>query len=188
MIRLTICLWITLFAPACGADQQRIASIIGAIDTPYDEPIPFVERRNNELLTEPLVLYGHMLFTRDGLLSKRVERPSRERVTISSTEIEFEYRDKLRRFALEKRPDLHAFYIAMMNFINGDAERLADSFAIETQEEEEGWRIILEPKLDTLREFIFRMTISGRNEKVLLVRTEQPGGDWQEMSFDEPGT
>jgi hypothetical protein len=85
---------------AHGNDFDRIAEIIGNIDTPRNETIPFVEKRQNQLLEEPLILHGEVLFAEDGTLSKRIERPVQERVTISGDSLELARNGRVRRETL----------------------------------------------------------------------------------------
>jgi len=166
-----------------AATSDQIESIIQHIDTPRDTPIPFTERRSNRLLTEPLALSGEIVFTTDGTLSKQVGEPFHERITISAQRVEFQRKDKTRRLALNRRPDIKAFYVGMQALLAGDATALFESFDVTATTNAARWSLDLTPKEKKLRKFVARLLISGKAAQVLTVRTEQPGGDWQEMSF-----
>ena len=174
-----------LLAAGCFAETpDRITAVVRGIDTPRDTPIPFVERRTNALLAEPLTLSGEILFTTDGTLSKKVGPPFDESITISARRVEFSRKGKTKRLALDRRPDIKAFYIGMQALLAGDLPALLDAFEVVATETVDDWRLDLVPREEKLRTFVSRMVISGRAGRVLTVRTEQPGGDWQEMSFD----
>ena len=166
-----------------AATPERVEAIIRGIDTPRDTPIPFVERRTNRLLTEPLTLNGEILFTTDGTLSKQIGEPFDERITISARRVELRRGGKVRRLSLDRRPDIKAFYIGMQALLAGDTSSLFESFDVVATESADGWSLDLAPKEEKLRRFVARFLISGKAAQVLTVRTEQPGGDWQEMSF-----
>ena len=72
----------------------------------------------------------------------------------------------------------------MQALIAGDVTALFESFEVAITENDNGWSLDLVPKEKKLRKFVARLVISGKGARVLKVRTEQPGGDWQEMSFD----
>ena len=170
--------------PAHGNESDRVAAILGNIVTPKNEPIPFIERRQSQLLEEPLVLYGEVLFTQDGVLSKRIERPFKERVTISADSMEMERKGRVRRVSLDKRAGVKVFYAGMRALLDGDTGALFELFNVSAPAgEDANWTIELIPKEADLRTFVEQLTISGKGGQVLTVHTDQPGGDWQEMSF-----
>ena len=172
------------FLLAHGNESDRVATILGGIKMPRDAPIPFVEKRQSQLLEEPLILFGEVLFTQDGTLSKRIEKPFQERVTISADSMEMERKGRVRRVSLDKRAGVKVFYAGMRALLNGDTDALFELFEVATTAgEDESWTIELVPKAADLRTFVEQLTISGQGGQVLTVHTNQPGGDWQEMSF-----
>ncbi len=170
-------------ATTSAATQEQIESIILGIDTPRDRPIYFVERRTNRLLTKPLTLKGNIRFSADGTLSKKIEEPFQERVTISARHVELERKDKIKRLALDRRPDVKAFYVGIQALLDGDAATLLESFDVTLTERGDRWSLNLTPREKKLRKFVAHMVISGIASQVRMVRTEQPDGNWQEMSF-----
>jgi len=166
-----------------AATPEQVESIIRRIDTPRDTPIPFIERRMNRLLAEPLTLNGEILFMTDGTLSKQIGEPFDERITISARRVELQRGGKIRRLSLDRRPDIKAFYVGMQALLAGDAAALFESFEVAATESADDWSLDLAPKEKKLRKFVARFVISGKAAQVLTVRTEQTGGDWQEMSF-----
>jgi len=182
--RIAVICTLLLAATGFAATPEQIEAVVRSIDTPRDIPIPFVERRANQLLAEPLTLSGEILFTADGTLSKKVGPPFNESITISARRVEFSRMGKTKRLSLNRRPDIKAFYIGMQALLAGDASALLDSFDVVSTQNADDWSLDLVPREEKLRTFVSRMVIFGRASRVLRVRTEQPGGDWQEMSFD----
>lgn len=176
-------LGLMLVGLAGAVTPEEIGSIVRGIDTPRDTPIPFVERRANRLLAEPLKVSGDILFTSEGTLSKKIGAPFDESVTISSKRVALQRGEKTRNLSLDRRPDIKAFYTGMQALIAGDVTALFASFDVAATGDANGWILDLAPKEKKLRKFVARLVISGKGGRVLTVRTEQPGGDWQEMAF-----
>ncbi|MGH8495495.1 MAG: LolA-related protein [Gammaproteobacteria bacterium] len=172
--------------PAAAADSQ-FEAILARIDTPRGVSIPFVEKRKNPLLEEPLVLTGEVAFDQDGRLSKTIESPFRERVTISRDAVELERDGRTRRLSLRRKDDVRAFYIALRALLEGDAKALNELFEIETTTDAERWTLVLVPAGPPLSEFLESMVISGHSAQVSRIRTVQSEDDWQEMTFDTGG-
>lgn len=166
-----------------AATPEQVESIIRGIDTARDTPIAFVERRTNRLLAEPLTLKGNIQFSADGTLSKQIEAPFDERITISARHVELQRKGKIKRLSLNRRPDIKAFYVGMQALLAGDAATLFESFDVTLTESGDHWSLDLTPKEKKLRKFVAHMVISGIAARVQMVRTEQPDGNWQEMSF-----
>ncbi len=189
---LALLLTALLLLSAAGADTpdatpEQAAAIVGSIvdriETPRDTPIPFVEQRTSRLLTEPLTLDGEIWFAADGTLSKRIGAPFDEQVTISARRVEMRRNGKVRRLSIERRPDIKAFYAGMQALLAGDVMALYSAFDVAAATDADDWRLELTPKDGQLNRFVARLVISGTGSRVRIVRTEQPGGDWQEMSF-----
>jgi hypothetical protein len=166
-----------------ASTPEQVESIISNINTPRDTPIPFVEHRTSQLLTEPLMLSGEIEFTTDGTLSKWIGEPFDEHIIISAQHVELRRKNKTRRLSLDQRPDIKAFYVGMQALLAADASALFESFDITAAESTDGWSLALTPREKKLSKFVARLTISGKETQVQMVRTEQPGGDWQEMLF-----
>lgn len=179
-------------APAAGADTPTattepvadvVRRIVAGIETPRDTPIPFVEQRTSRLLDEPLTLDGEIWFAGDGTLSKRIGAPFDEQITISARRIELRRDGKFRRLSINRRPDIKAFYAGMQALLAGDVTALYGVFDVAASADADRWQLDLTPRDDQLNRFVARLVISGSGSRVRIVRTEQPGGDWQEMSF-----
>jgi hypothetical protein len=167
------------------ADDDRLALIVGQLQAQLNQPVAFTETRSNELLDEPLLLTGELLYTSDGTLGKTILEPLQERVTITPQYVEMERKGRGRRLALKDRPDIGAFYAGMRALLEGDVEALRELFDASLEEGADGWTISMAPQSADLSEFVERLIVSGAGPHVLRVRTEQPNGDWQEMQFDK---
>lgn len=174
--------WPAMPAAALTA-PDAFEAILARIDTPRDVPMPFVERRKNALLAEPLVLTGEAVFNADGSLSKTIETPFRERVTITREALEVTREGRTRRLSLRRKDDLRQFYAALRALLEGDARTLRELFEIEATREAERWQLTMTPTGAPLGRFLESMVISGQGSQVLEIRSAQPGGDWQSLSF-----
>ncbi|HUO81318.1 MAG TPA: LolA-related protein [Gammaproteobacteria bacterium] len=179
--RLAAALCLAVWTVPAAADDFE--SILEAIETPRDVPIPFVEKRGNALLAEPLVLTGEAEFGADGTLSKSIETPFRERVVITRDMLELTRDGRTRRLSLQRKDDVRQFYAALRALLEGDAQTLRELFTIETARNADCWRLVLVPAAEPLAAFVGRMVVSGRSSRVLEVRTEHAADDWQSLSF-----
>ena len=179
--RLAAALCLAAWAAPAAADDFE--SILEAIETPRDVPIPFVEKRGNALLAEPLVLTGDAEFGADGTLSKSIETPFRERVVITRDMLVLTRDGRTRRLSLQRKDDVRQFYAALRALLEGDAQTLRELFTIETARNADCWRLVLVPAAEPLAAFVGRMVVSGRSSRVLEVRTEHAADDWQSLSF-----
>lgn len=165
-------------------DGGRVEVILAHIKTDKSAPIPFIEKRNNKLLKEPLVLTGEITFTEDGVLTKQITQPVLESVMISADSLELQRKGKTKRLSMDRRADIKAFYTGMRALLNGDTETLFEMFDASSSTNDEDWTIDLIPKATDLQKFLDHLTVTGRGSEVLKVLTVQPGGDWQELSFN----
>lgn len=179
LLILAVLPWIALAGP-----PDSFEAILEGIDTPRGVAIPFVEKRQNSLLDEPLVLTGEVIFDHDGRLSKIIEIPFRERVTISHDAVELEREGRTKRLSLRRKEDVGAFYVALRALLEGDAKTLLDLFEVETTIDGGCWTIMLVPNAGPLSEFLESMTISGSAAQVSRIRTVHFDGNWQELSFN----
>lgn len=181
-VLLTACL---AGAPASAAGE--VETILARIETPRGVAVPFVERRKNALLEEPLRLTGTVTFGEDGVLSKIIEHPFHERVSISRDAVELERDGRTRRLSLRRKDEVRSFYVALRALLEGDADTLNALFEIEATTGAGRWTLKLVPSGPPLSEFLHCMVIRGRSGRVHLIRTVQSGGDWQEMTFESGG-
>ena len=179
--RLAAALCLAVWAAPTAADDFE--SILEAIETPRDVSIPFVEKRGNALLAEPLVLTGEVEFSADGALAKTIETPFRERVVITRDRLELTRDGRTRRLSLQRKDDVRQFYAALRALLEGDAQTLRELFTIETARNADCWRLVLVPAAEPLAAFVGKMVVSGRSSRVLEVRTELSADDWHSLSF-----
>lgn len=177
-------LFILLCCLRADADElDSVIDILNAIEATRSIPILFTERRSSRLLDEPLILSGEITFIEGGALRKQISRPVVESVLISADTIELSRNGKTRRLSMDRRGDLKAFYLGMQALLTGDSQGLLELFEASSSVEQDAWTIDLVPKTAELRKFLSRLTVTGRGSQIRTLLTEQPGGDWQEMSF-----
>jgi hypothetical protein len=174
--------------PAVGVADDEITAkeILSRVQTPTNVAIPFVERRKNQLLKEPLVLSGEIDFSAGDSLTKRITSPFSERVTISRTAVEIERDGQTRRLSLKRKKGLTEFYEGLKALFGKDVETLMTLFDVESVSAGDAWEIVLIPANSNLEKSLERMTIGGYKSRVTLIRTVQSPETWQELSFQTP--
>ena len=157
-------LWLIVFvfSTVLADDASQVAAILGNIQTDRTVPIPFTEKRSSGLLDEPLMLSGEIVFSEDGVLTKRITQPARESVTISADSLELRRKGRIRRLSMDRRPDIRAFYAGMRARLSRDTATLFELFAATPTVNGDDWTIDLVPLSVDLQAFLEHLTVTGR--------------------------
>ncbi len=148
----------------------------------------FREVKRIALLSEPLESRGTLTFVPPDRLARVTTEPSETRLVIDGDR--FSFRDATGGDAV----DLSANPIArevVSNFIvlfNGDLEELSRRYEPHFTSGPEGWRLELIPRDGRLREFIARVTLSGRGRAIERMELLETGGDRTTTWFEEVRT
>ncbi len=176
-------------AGAAAGDVDTAAEIFQSLHTPRDVPVAFVERRSNALLTEPMELTGLVVFSAEGVLSKIITDPVRERVMISPDRIRLERDGRARELPISRQKGAREFYLGLRALLDGDLDTVTELFEITAtrSDAKHDWRIELVPRKQRMKNFVERMVVSGAGSKVTRIRTVQSADEWQEMILDSIG-
>ena len=175
---------LSLWQISIGADTQAsIDAIVTHLSPPDYSPQPFVERRQNKLLAEPMVLEGEVTFFEDGTFSKVILTPFSERILVTNKFLELERNGKKRRVSLRRDHGARALYVGLRAFLEQDLDTLLTLFEVVAIDPADPWRIELVPVADDAKRFVAKMIITGSGPNVTSIRTIQTENNWQEMLF-----
>jgi outer membrane lipoprotein-sorting protein len=157
--------------------MARLASVRAATGS-------FVERRYQQMLTEPQQSSGRLVYVAPDKLQKDVLQPSTERMMVDGGMLVVEREgDRPRRLALEDYPAIGAIIESVRGTLAGDLPALERHYRVSLEGSAAGWTIVLDPADAKLREFVTAVRISGREGKVERIVTEEAGGDRTETSI-----
>ncbi|MCP5477489.1 MAG: fatty acyl CoA synthetase [Rhodanobacteraceae bacterium] len=175
-----------LLLPFLAATSQAAApdaaTLLAAIAQPAPASTGFFERRESPLLAEPLLLRGLLEQPRAGSLTKAVEWPYVERMSIVDGKVSVE-RDgeRTRRFSLKRAPELVAINAGFEAMLDGDAAALREYFSVDVSGDDAQWRIELTPSSPRLAKKVESMALLGSGNDLRCVDLIQQGGETSRM-------
>lgn len=162
--RIAAFLWLTTgvaLAPTLAAAPDP-GALLARLARPAPATTPFVELRYSKLLTVPLVTAGELEYRGPGSLGKRIDRPYRENTQIEGQDVQVQREgQKLRRFSLERAPELRGLLQSFGAMLGGDRATLETYFELEAVDEGDGWRLTLAPRDPRTKKRIRDVVVHG---------------------------
>lgn len=159
---------LTLAASGDSPDND-VAGLISrlAAERP-DAELYFSERRESDLLTEPLTVTGRLWRDRQGRLIRETTEPHRERQVLTADRIEITRPGgTTRQISLRRAPELAVLYHALTGILAGDASIVDEHFTGELLDDDEnGWRLCLRPRSPELADRVDRLIFAGRDVRI----------------------
>ncbi len=172
-------------ASAAAAPPPDAAAIIALAAAEPGDRVAFTERRSNELLSEPMVLEGHVTLQDDGTLVRVVERPFEETATINGDQASISRDGRVRRIDLHRHRRAGAYLETLYALLRGDAAALKERFDMQVAGDRADWQLLLTPSDRTLSRQLARIVVVGSADRIRRVRMERKSGAWQEMQLEQ---
>jgi len=163
-------------APAdSGADAQ---AIVAGLKRDAPARTAFSEVRFSSLLERPLILHGELVYDGPGKLSRNVESPYVERMTVEDGEASVQRGDKpARTFPLSQAPELEGFLRGFAALLGGDAAALSRDFTLAASGNASAWHLKLTPRDDRLAKRITALEVDGTGTSARCFHTFDADGD-----------
>jgi outer membrane lipoprotein-sorting protein len=189
--------WMLLFAAllmaivgAQAADTARseqdwkLPQLMASLQQVQAAKASFVERKFMRILREPLQSSGQLVYVRPDKLQKDTILPKPERLTVEGGQLTIEQQgDKTRQLALQDFPQIWAFVESIRATLAGDLPTLTRFYDVSLQGRRENWTLQLVPKDNKTRALVSIIRISGDNETIRNVKTEEADGDFTSMTI-----
>jgi outer membrane lipoprotein-sorting protein len=189
--------WMLLFAAllmaiagAQAADTARseqdwkLPQLMASLQQVQAAKASFVERKFMRILREPLQSSGQLVYVRPDKLQKDTILPKPERLTVEGGQLTIEQQgDKTRQLALQDFPQIWAFVESIRATLAGDLPTLTRFYDVSLQGRRENWTLQLVPKDNKTRALVSMIRISGDNETIRNVKTEEADGDFTSMTI-----
>jgi outer membrane lipoprotein-sorting protein len=189
--------WMLLFAAllmaiagAQAADTARseqdwkLPQLMASLQQVQAAKASFVERKFMRILREPLQSSGQLVYVRPDKLQKDTILPKPERLTVEGGQLTIEQQgDKTRQLALQDFPQIWAFVESIRATLAGDLPTLTHFYDVSLQGRRENWTLQLVPKDNKTRALVSIIRISGDNETIRNVKTEEADGDFTSMTI-----
>ena len=147
----------------------------------------FTERKTLQMLSEPLVASGTLLYLAPDQIQKITVLPRRERVAVRGNTVTIEggQDERSRTLSLSDYPEIGGIVEGIRATLSGDLPTLRRFYAIELDGTAADWLLVLQPTAAKLQKFVKQIRIAGSGNKVHSVETEDGNGDLSRMSIDE---
>lgn len=149
----------------------------------------FVETRHLAMLTRPLELKGSLSYERPNRLSKHVESPFDETLTVDGDALSLVNRTKgeQRFLSLKEQPALRALVESIRATLAGDGAQLEKHYRIRFSGSRDAWRLQLVPRATQLRGYIESITLSGAGARIQRIEALEGAGDRSVMTILHDG-
>ena len=166
-------------APAFAADAPAfdLARLMQLLAQTKEAQFPYVERKYSDLLAEPLVSSGTLLWRRPGVVEKNMAAPRAERFRIEGEELIVARKGVERRYPLASQPLLGAFAASLRGMLGGDLALLREHYSLALEGSESDWHVDLVPLDDEMKRYVARIRVGGQAGKVTEIETRETGGD-----------
>jgi outer membrane lipoprotein-sorting protein len=169
---------------ARSEQDWKLPQLMASLQQVQAAKASFVERKFMRILREPLQSSGQLVYVRPDKLQKDTVLPKPERLTVEGGQLTIEQQgDKTRQLALQDFPQIWAFVESIRATLAGDLPTLTRFYDVSLQGRRENWTLQLVPKDNKTRALVSMIRISGDNETIRNVKTEEADGDFTSMTI-----
>ena len=176
-------------APSVHAQQSPcgVAELMRRLHQVKSASGQFVERRTLEVLTEPLVASGTLIYVAPDQVQKITISPKRERFALSGDTLTIEGgdEDRTRTMSLADNPEVGAFVEGIRATLAGDLPQLSRLYTVHLDGTAADWQLSLQPVDPKLAQYIKSIRIAGSDNRITSVETLEGNGDRSEMRVVE---
>jgi len=149
----------------------------------------FVETRHLALLSRPLELKGSLTYERPGRLTKHVEAPFDELLTVNGEALSLVNRTKgeQRFLSLREQPALRALVESVRSTLAGDRPQLERHYRLQFSGARDAWRLHLVPRDSQLRGYVESITLAGAAARLQRIEALESSGDRSVMTILHDG-
>ena len=173
-------------ALAQGGDLDALLREMAAVPASRTR---FVETRHMALLTRPLELKGSLTYERPNRLTKHVESPFDETLTVDGEALSLVNRTKgeQRFVSLREQPALRALVESVRATLAGDRAQLERHYRLQFSGARNAWRLRLVPREAQLKGYVESITLSGDGARLQRIEVSESGGDSSVMTILHDG-
>lgn len=178
-------------APAVEAPCDSIPALVAAFQSVRTLRARFEDRKEMDLLDEPLVSRGRLYYQRPDRLHMVTESPSRQAVTLVGPRVRIAQQDlgRVESLDLSANEIARAVVSSVLFALGGRVEALLPLYRCHAASMDGGWRLSLVPQQATLSRVVRRLQIRlGADGGLREVRVEEVNGDASVLTIRDPVT
>ena len=138
------------------------------------------------MLDAPLESAGTLRYEAPDRLEKNTERPIRESMMLDGDQLVVERDGRRRSLPAAQLPGVAALVGGLRDTLGGNAQALRKIFKVVVQGDAANWQVDLLPSDPGSAELVSRITLRGRQDRLLEVETLQADGDRSVMTLSPP--
>ena len=172
-------------APGAAAAQSELTleSLLARIGGRKEQQARFVEKKYLALLDAPVESSGTLRYRAPDRLEKNTDRPVKESLMLDGDQLVIERNGRRRSLPAAQLPGVAALVGGLRDTLGGDAEALRRVFKVVLQGGASSWQIDLLPSDVTVAQLVTRVTLRGREDRLLEVETLQADRDRSVMTL-----
>lgn len=149
----------------------------------------FVETRHIALLTAPLELKGSLSYERPDRLSKHVQAPFDEVLSVEGDALTVLNKTKgeKRVISLREQPAAGALVASVRATLAGDLAQLQRHYRVELGGTRAAWTLRLVPRSAQVKGYVEAITLTGADARLSRIETLETGGDRSVMTILHDG-
>lgn len=147
----------------------------------------FVETRHIALLTQPLELKGSLSYERPNRLSKHVQSPFDELLSIDGDTLTLVNTKKVATFSLREQPAAAALVESVRATLAGDLAQLERHYRLQFSGTRAAWRLRLVPREAQVKGAVEAIVLAGAGARLKRIEIAEAGGDRSVMTILHDG-
>ena len=178
-----------LAAGLCVAQSWDLGELMREMAAVPASRTRFVETRHLALLTHPLELKGSLTYERPHRLTKHVESPFDETLTVDGEALTLVNKTKgeQRFVSLREQPALRALVESVRATLAGDGAQLERHYRVKFSGGRDAWQLRLVPREAQLRAYVESIALSGAGARMQRIEVLESGGDRSVMTILRDG-
>jgi hypothetical protein len=172
-------------SPPLAAADWGLPQLMSEFAVVEESRARFQEEKHLAMLTEPLQLSGTLRYVRPDQIEKKITQPHAESLRINGDRLEWETQGRTRTLSLRSQPQIWALAESLRATLAGDLTALQRHYSIKLTGLPTQWTITLEPRYDSLSQFIEQIRLQGRGNQLRQVEIIEANGDSSLMRIEE---
>ena len=172
--------------PQAPATTLTLEALLARIGGKPKQSARFVEKKYLAVLDAPVESAGTLRYEAPDRLEKNTERPIRESMMLDGDQLVVERDGRRRSLPAAQLPGVAALVGGLRDTLGGNAQALRKIFKVVVQGDAANWQVDLLPSDPGSAELVSRITLRGRQDRLLEVETLQADGDRSVMTLSPP--
>lgn len=177
MIVALLCLLVATTASATETEAFALPRLMQMLAATPAAEVSFSEKKFSNLLSEPVVSSGKLIYRRPDIVEKNIDKPRKESYRFEGEVLVVMRNGVEKRIPLSSQPLLSAFAASLRGVLGGDLALLRKHYQLSLQGDEQSWRLDMSPVEEEISRYVQRITASGRAGRIGQIEVRETSGD-----------